>query len=561
MIFKRRRRKIAIPEVDPDEIFLDSQNIPSFDSQQFEGRIESAIPKRTIFFLGSFFALVGVVFVFKAGVLQLKMAAAYALRSEQNSLDTIPLFSDRGVIFDRNGVELVTNKMIPDSDFPVRNYTDKQGFSHILGYVSYPAKDTSGVYWQKEIIGKDGIEKSMNSVLSGKNGLKIFETDALGKIQSENLVNTPEHGENITLAIDARLQNEFSLAIERLAETAGFIGGAGVIMDVNTGEIIVMTSFPEYDSNILSLGSDRETISRYIHDNRKVFLNKTVGGLYTPGSIVKPFVAVGALMEDVIDPNKQILSTGSISLPNPYNPELKTVFNDWKAHGWVDMRKALAVSSNVYFYEIGGGFQDQKGLGISNIKKYTQMFGLGKKTGVDVAGELTGTIPSPEWKEKNFPGDIWRIGDTYNTAIGQYGFQVTPIQMVRAVAAIANGGKLLTPTILKTDKPVGNIESIDIPEDVLNIVREGMRMVVTEGTGSIMNYSGITVAAKTGTAQVGISKNYMNSWSMGFFPYENPKYAFIVLMEKGPKTNTIGASHVMKDVLYYINTYAPEYAE
>ncbi|MBP9772843.1 MAG: hypothetical protein KBD26_03350 [Candidatus Pacebacteria bacterium] len=561
MIFRRHRRKVAIPEVDPDEIFLDSQNIPSFDSQQFEGRIESAIPKRTIVFLGSFFVFVGVIFIFKAGVLQIKMGEAYSLRSEQNSLDTLPLFSDRGIIFDRNGVELVTNKMIPDSDFPVRNYTDKQGFSHILGYVSYPAKDTSGVYWQKEIIGKDGIEKSMNSILSGKNGLKIFETDALGDIKSENLVNAPEHGENVNLAIDARLQNEFSESIERLADTAGFIGGAGVIMDVNTGEVIVMTSFPEYDSNILSLGSDRATISSYIHDNRKVFLNKTIGGLYTPGSIVKPFVAVGALMEGVIDPSKQILSTGSISLPNPYNPELKTIFNDWKAHGWVDMRKALAVSSNVYFYAISGGFGDQKGMGISNIKKYTQMFGLGKKTGIDMVGELTGTIPSPEWKEKNFPGDVWRVGDTYNTAIGQYGFQVTPIQMVRAVAAIANGGKLLNPTILKTDEPVGNIETINIPEDVLNIVREGMRMVVTEGSGTIMNYSGITVAAKTGTAQVGISKNYMNSWSMGFFPYENPRYAFIVLMEKGPKTNTIGASHVMKDVLSYINTYAPEYVE
>lgn len=560
MIFRRKKR-ISTPEVYPDEIFLDSQNIPLFDRQQFEGRIERAISKRTILVLGVFFGFIGVLFIGRAGILQIRMGEAYTIRSEQNSLDAIPLFSDRGIIFDRNGKELVSNSMSADSDFPKREYIKQQGFAHVLGYVSYPAKDTKGVYWQKEIIGKAGIEKTMDDVLAGENGLKMFETDALGNIKSENIVNSPVHGTNVTLAIDASLQNEFSKAIEKLAGVAGFIGGAGVIMDVHTGEIIVMTSFPEYDSGVLSLGSDRETISGYMHDSRKVFLNKTIGGVYTPGSIVKPFVAVGALMEGVIDPQTQILSTGSISLQNPYNPDLKTVFNDWKAHGWVDMRKALAVSSNVYFYEISGGFENQKGLGIANIKKYAELFGLGRKTGVDMSGELSGTIPSVEWKEKNFPGDVWRVGDTYNTAIGQYGFQVTPIQMVRAVSVIANGGTLVTPTILKTDSPRGPTDKIEIPIEHLTVVREGMRQVVTEGTGAIMNYSGVSVAAKTGTAQVGISKRYMNSWSMGFFPYENPKYAFIVLMEKGPKTNTIGASHAMRDVFDYIKLYAPEYAE
>ncbi len=560
MIFRRKKR-ISTPEVYPDEIFLDSQNIPLFDRQQFEGRIERAISKRTILVLGVFFGFIGVVFIGRASILQIKMGEAYTIRSEQNSLDAMPLFSDRGIIFDRNGKELVSNSMSADSDFPKREYIKQQGFAHVLGYVSYPAKDTKGVYWQKEIIGKAGIEKTMDDVLAGENGLKMFETDALGNIKSENIVNSPVHGTNVTLAIDASLQNEFSKAIEKLADEAGFIGGAGVIMDVHTGEIITMTSFPEYDPGVLSLGSDRETISDYMHDSRKVFLNKTIGGVYTPGSIVKPFLALGALREGIISPNKQILSTGSISIPNPYDKSKPSIFKDWKAHGWTDMREAIAVSSDVYFYSIGGGFDGQAGLGISNIEKYSRMFGIGQKTGVDMSGELSGTIPSVEWKEKNFPGDVWRVGDTYNTAIGQYGFQVTPMQMVRAVSVIANGGTLVTPTILKTDSPRGPTDKIEIPIEHLTVVREGMRQVVTEGTGAIMNYSGVSVAAKTGTAQVGISKRYINSWSMGFFPYENPKYAFIVLMEKGPKTNTIGASHAMRDVFDYIKTYAPEYAE
>ena len=156
---------------------------------------------------------------------------------------------------------------------------------------------------------------------------------------------------------------------------------------------------------------------------------------------------MGALTEGVIDPYKKILSTGSISIPNPYFPDQKTVFKDWKAHGWTDMREAIAVSSDVYFYEIGGGFESQKGLGIVNIEKYAQLFGIGQKTGIDLPDEKGGIIPGPEWKIKNFKGEPWRIGDTYNTVIGQYGFQVTPLEMVRAISAIANYGTLVTPAL------------------------------------------------------------------------------------------------------------------
>jgi penicillin-binding protein 2 len=255
------------------------------------------------------------------------------------------------------------------------------------------------------------------------------------------------------------------------------------------------------------------------------------------------------LDQKVIDPLTKILSTGSISVPNPYDKNKPSIFMDWRANGWVDLRHAIAVSSDVYFYEVGGGFQAQKGIGIDNIGKYTEMFGFGTTTNINFPGEQDGTIPSPAWKAANFNGEIWRVGDTYNTTIGQYGFQVTPIQAVRAVAAIANGGTLLTPTFLKNDlaRPVNKI-SLD--QSYFQIVREGMRLCVTEGTCTAINLPVIVnVAAKTGTAQLGVSKDLVNSWVIGFWPYENPKYAFAVVMERASKTNQFGAALVIRQFL------------
>ena len=161
-------------------------------------------------------------------------------------------------------------------------------------------------------------------------------------------------------------------------------------------------------------------INGYINNKNKPFINRAISGLYAPGSVVKPFVALAALSEGIISPEKKIFSAGQISIPNPFFPDKKTIFKDWKAHGWVDMRQALAVSSDVYFYEIGGGFEDVKGLGINKIYEYAKKFGLGEKTGIDLLGEAEGTVPSPAVKEKNNPADpLWRVGDTYISAIGQ----------------------------------------------------------------------------------------------------------------------------------------------
>lgn len=553
-------------EIDPDEIFLDSKNLPNFNTQQFEGRIEKSIPKRSIYLLSSFFILIMFVFTYKLISLQIVKGEAYFKKSENNTLMKQPIFADRGLIYDRNDILLSWNNWSKDDmnklSSPERVYYPGSGFGLLLGYVSAPAKDSSGRYWQDNFIGKDGLEKYYNEILTGENGVRITETDVAGVVQSENIVTPPKSGANLKLAIDSRIQEKMYNQISEMAKNSSFSGGAGIIMDINTGELLAMTSYPEYNSSILSNGKDSKIISGYFADKRKVFLNRPISGLYTPGSIVKPFIGYGALVDNVISPFKQILSNGSISIPNPYFPNQKTVFKDHGSFGYVDMEKAIAVSSDVYFYEIGGGFESQKGLGITNIDKYISLFGITDKTGIDLNGEKSGVIPTPEWKAKTFKGEIWRVGDTYNTSIGQYGFQVTPIQMVRAVSGIANNGIIPTPHTRLSDIEFENKKmTIPIDENKMTYIKNGMRRAVTEGTAQSLNTSVVKVAAKSGTAQVGYGNTNTNSWIMGFFPFDKPRYAFVVLMERGPKAASGNATLVMRQVVDYMSIYTPEYLQ
>lgn len=563
MKFHVNRKRIN-KDIDPDEIFLDSKNLPNFNTQQFEGRLEKPIPKKSIYFISFSFLLVALIFVGQVANLQIVKGETYLKKSENNTLMKTPIFADRGLIYDRNEVLLAWNTWKKDDVdkllSPDRTYISDPGFGLLLGYVSAPAKDSSGFYWQDKFIGKDGVEKYFNEELTGENGVRITETDVSGEIQSQNIILTPKEGESLTLSIDSRIQKRMYDAISRMAENSRFMGGSGAIMDINTGELLAITSYPEYNSNILSKGEDNKTISGYFADKRKVFLNRPISGLYSPGSIVKPFVGYGALVENVISPIKLILSNGSISIPNPYFPDKKSVFKDHGSFGYVDMRKAIAVSSDVYFYEIGGGFEDQKGLGIVNIDKYSKLFGIGEKTGINLGGEKGGTIPTPEWKTKTFKGEPWRVGDTYNTAIGQYGFLVTPIQMVRAAAGIASMGKMNTPHITHNDESFQSlVTEIPVDQSKMKVIHEGMRMAVTEGTCMALNIPSVKVAAKSGTAQVGLGNTNTNSWIVGFFPYENPKYSFALVMERGPKEASGNATRVMSEIIDYMAIYLPEY--
>ncbi len=221
------------------------------------------------------------------------------------------------------------------------------------------------------------------------------------------------------------------------------------------------------------------------------------------------------------------------------------------------MREAIAFSSNVYFYIIGGGFEDQEGLGITRLHKYFTEFGLGSETGIILANEQSGVVPNPEWKEAVFEDD-WRLGDTYFTSIGQYGFLATPIQMLRAYGAIANGGKLFTPHFMLGQQ--GDYTDIVLDPDYLQIIHEGMRKTVNYdgGTARALERSDVAIAAKSGTAELGADNAFVNSWAAGFWPYEEPKYAFILLMDKAPRSNSLGATRIMGDVFEWMSENRPD---
>ncbi len=566
-IFKKitRSNKITTHSIDLDEIFMDSINVSGFDHQQFEGMIERSITKRTFFAVAILSVVVGVIFLVQMIHLQLVNGVSYLAKSENNRLQHSPIFADRGVIFDRNGKELAWNVASSEGEpFAVREYIPAGGFAHLIGYVGYPTKDNSGFFWQHEIIGKSGVEKKMNDLLAGVNGQKIIEVDAHQKPLNENMISLPQSGTNVTLTIDALIQQSMYDGIKELAETRGFEGGAGVMMNVQTGEILALTSYPEYDLNILSHGDDRATIAKYATDNRRVYLNRALAGLYTPGSIVKPYLALAALQEKIITPQTTVYSSGQVEIPNRYDPTKPQVFRDWKkgGHGTTDVYHAIAESVNTFFYAIGGGYKNQEGLGIDRIDTYLEKFGLNQKTGIDLDGETIGNIPSMAWKAKTFPKDAtWRQGDTYNSSIGQFGYQVTTLEMVRAVAAIANRGKLVQPFVFLNPRSQTSAPTIitGIDDHWYDVIHDAMRQTVTKGTAQAINVPYVAAAAKTGTAQVGPRNAFMNSWTTGFFPLENPKYAFVVVMEKAASTNQTGATFVMNKVFSAIQQENPNF--
>lgn len=573
---KKKFRKNA--EISLDEIILDSKNIPGFDTERFEGRLEFPLDRKTLKIISVLFLIFFLFLFFKIFDLQIIKGDYFQKRAANNFLRTVLTAPPRGEIYDRNGELLLWNEPIEttissgsrnssvnseiESVFQ-RRYLEKGGLSLLLGFIGFEVgSETSDASAKSRFkTGKDGIERYYNEILRGNPGVRIKEVDSLGNLVSENTRELAEAGKKIILTVDAKVNSKLYEILKQLNEERGFKGGAGVIIDAANGEILAMTSFPEYDSNVLSRGEPSETIKNYLEDERKPFLNRAVSGLYAPGSVIKPLIALAALNEKVISSEKIIETHGSISVPNPYFPGRYSVFRDWKNHGMVDMRRALAVSSDVYFYTIGGGYGDMKGLGASRIVNYAEMFNFGKLTGVDLFGEEKAVIPYPELKTKTNPEDpIWRIGDTYNISIGQGNFQATPIQMAVFAGALANKGKILKPRLTRrglTSSEAEVVKEINIPEEYFKVVQEGMIMAVREGTASALNNLDVKVAGKTGTAQIG--QKYVNSWFIGFWPYENPRYSIAVVLEKGSPQNLVGAVSAAYQLLSWMSIYTPEY--
>jgi penicillin-binding protein 2 len=555
---KLRDRYLA--DVEVEEVLLDASNILAFNQGRLEGKRELPIARTSVRTVGILFTCIAVVFSYQIFKLQVVKGAEYREISENNSLNKAVIIAERGVVYDRNGDMLIWNETDKSGqyDFPIRAYTDRLGMGQVLGYVSYPKKDNKGFFFRTEYLGRSGVELAYDTELKGENGDKVVEMDALGGLISEHEFNLPKNGQELHLSIDAALSEAMYQIIASSSERAGFRSGAGAIMDVKTGELLALTSFPSYDPEVMADGDDTVKIDEYNNDNRLPFLNKVVGGAYTPGSIVKPFVAYKALEEGIISPNKVVVSNGYILVPNPYNPSNPSRFNDWRAHGAMTMREAIAFSSNVYFYIIGGGFGDQPGIGITKLAENYRRFGMGSPTGINLAQEQVGVVPNPVWKKETFDDD-WRLGDTYFTSIGQFGFLATPIQMVRAYAALANGGKLVSPHVIKDRQ--GDVTDLHLNQAYLQIIHEGMRKTVTMdgGTARGLERSDVAVASKSGTAEIGAGNAYVNSWSAGFWPYEEPRFAYILMMDKAPRANSLGAGRIMGEVMQWISANRPEY--
>lgn len=567
---KRRTRRtpglIRDYTLDPDEVLLDAFNLPSFDTDQFEGRVERSLQKHVPLLVGGAVALIFAVFLVQAWNLQVVRGEALAVLSANNSLDHEILFAKRGVLSDRHGVPLAWNASALHQDgsvderaYALRRYHEGDGFSHILGFLNYPEQDSDGNWWRSEYIGRAGVEQSFNERLSGENGVRLIEVDALGAVRSANTIDPPENGENITLSIDAAMQQALFAALRDGAHEAGFVAGLGIVMDVHTGELLALTNYPEYTAQAMTDGTDTEAIAAYAADERQPFLNRALLGEYSPGSIVKPYVVAAALNEGLIAPEKEIHSTGEIRIPNPYVPGAFTVFRDWRTHGWVDAREALAVSSNIYFYAISGGFEAQRGLGIGALSEYARRFGLGAPTGISFDAEASGVVPTPEWKARVFgEDDPWSLGNTYHTAIGQFGFLTTPIQAVRYIAAVANGGWLVTPRVYAGGEP--HRTRVGVLDAHLAVVREGMQRAAETGTAVAVNVPGMRIAAKTGTAEVGVNNEHMHSWVVGFWPADEPQFAFAALLERAPAETLRGAAPAMRAFFEYLVREQPEYA-
>ncbi|MCA9359600.1 hypothetical protein KC850_01005 [Candidatus Kaiserbacteria bacterium] len=547
-------------QVDVEEVLLDASNIPAFNRDRLEGKRELPIKEMSVYTVGILFFVIAIAFLGKVFMLQVVNGEEYKVISENNSIDKAIIIAERGVVYDRRGEMLAWNEVddTGEYDFPIRAYTDRSGLGQVLGYVSYPKKDSRGYFFRTDYLGRTGVELAFDDTLKGQNGSEIIEVDALGDVISEFAIDASSEGGPIELSIDAELSEVMYDIIATSTAQASFRSGAGAIMNIHTGEILALTSFPSFDPEVMADGDDVDLINEYNNDERLPFLNKVIGGAYTPGSIVKPFVAYSALEHEIVSPDKVFYSNGYILLPNKYNPSNPTRFNDWRAHGKMTMREAIAFSSNVYFYIIGGGFEGQEGLGITRMAENYRRFGMGSLTGINIAEEQKGVVPDPEWKQEVFDDD-WRLGDTYFTAIGQFGFLTTPIQMLRAYAAIANGGFLVEPHVVAGK--VGEKTDINIDQGKMKIIHEGMRktVILDGGTARALERKDVAIAAKSGTAEVGVGNAYVNSWAAGFWPYEDPQYAFILMMDRAPRSNALGASRIMGDVVEWMSVNRPEY--
>lgn len=439
-----------------------------------------------------------------------------------------------------------------------REYYNGSKFFHLLGYlglINEEERKQNPDYLINDYIGKSGIELYYENQLRGEYGKKLVEVDASGKVKRIIGEQPAKNGQDIILAIDSGLQKKLYDEIKKMLNRLNTDRAAGIAVDPRNGKILALVSFPSLNNNEFSTGLSEEKLQKIKSNPSKPFLNRVIGGLYAPGSTIKPILAAAALKENIINPEKVINCQGRITIKNKFYPDIFYVFNDWKVHGPTNLIKAIAESCDVYFYTIGGGYGDIKGLGVNKINEYLKKFGLGTILGIDLKGEVSGLIPNEKWKLEN-KGEKWFLGDTYNISIGQGDLLVTPLQLAMATSIIANGGSLYKPQIVKQ---IGNdkIQSQKLKENIiedkiLEIVRKGMREAVVSGSARYLYDLPVKVAGKTGTAQAPRNKK-PHSWFTAFAPYENPEIVLTILIENGGEGSSV-AVPIAKEVLkWYFN--------
>ncbi|OGZ27652.1 MAG: penicillin-binding protein 2 [Candidatus Nealsonbacteria bacterium RIFOXYC1_FULL_40_7] len=429
-----------------------------------------------------------------------------------------------------------------------RKYKDGQTFSHLIGYTGkISGNELDSNYSLSDYVGKEGIEKAFEQDLKEKPGKIQAERDVHGNLLSEKVLSLPESGNSLVLWLDSELQKKAEEELIKTLEKTKAKKGVAIAMDPKTGGILALVSIPSYDNNLFSRGADKEELAKIFSDPLEPLFNRAIAGLYPSGSTIKPLLSSAALQEKIINPNKDISCQGAITVKNQYNPSIIYTYKDNAIHGATDMRKAIAESCNVYFFTLGGGYGSQQGLGPTRIKEYLELFGWSNKTKIDLPGEATGFIPSPEWK-KEAKKQPWTDGDTYNISIGQGDLLITPIQVVSAFSALANGGTLLKPQVVKqiVDQNKEILREIEpeiiragfIDSENLQIAREGMRMAVTgigapQASSVSLNSLSVSSAAKTGTAETPY-KNVYHNWITVFAPYENPEIVLTIMIENVP---------------------------
>ena len=467
--------------------------------------------------------------------------------------------------------------------YPMRYYPNLTLASHIIGYSTkinyeeYKALKDDG-YTMNSNIGKLGIEKTFEKYLKGVNGAKVTETDTYGNVSSETVTKEAIAGDTVTLTIDYRLQEVAEKALKDtiIGISNGTLvtfddkkyeanAGAVVALDVNTGEVLAMASYPTYDINDFVNGISSKKWKEISSNAQRPMFNRAVLGTYSPGSTYKMLVGITGLMTGQITTTELIEDEGKYAYG--HHPTC-WVYNTYgRTHGKINVSEAIKVSCNCYFYEVG------RRVGIAEIVKYSKMFGLGTKTGIELDSEANGIIAGDTDK-------AWYLGDTLSASIGQSYNLYTPIQLANYIATIANGGTLNKVTLIrqvvsienKTNYSLAEIEeysknvtgvdfktsNLNINAEYINAIKEGMRSVTSETGGTsytIFKNTGIDVAGKTGTSQVSQGSN--NGIFVGFAPYNEPQIAVVAIIEHGGEGTY--TSNVVKPILEeYFKIYTEE---